>query len=64
MKPRVVVLGIVAQTPFAGVAWQALHYVEALRRLGCDVYYVEDTGTWSYDPERETLTDDGAYAAR
>jgi hypothetical protein len=64
VKPRVVVLGIAARTPFAGVAWQALHYVEALRRLGCDVYYVEDTATWAYDPERETLTDDGVYAAR
>jgi hypothetical protein len=64
MKPRVIVLGIVGRTPFAGVAWQALHYVEGLRRLGCDVHYVEDTGAWSYDPERETLTGDGAYAAR
>jgi hypothetical protein len=64
VKRRVVVLGIVAQTPFAGVAWQALHYVEALRRLGYDVHYVDDTGAWSYDPERETVTDDGAYAAR
>jgi hypothetical protein len=64
VRARVVVLGIVARSPFAGVAWQALHYIEALRRLGCDAYYVEDTGAWSYDPEQETLTDDGGYAAR
>jgi glycosyltransferase involved in cell wall biosynthesis len=64
VRARVVVLGIVARSPFAGVAWQALHYVEALRRLGCEAYYVEDTSAWSYDPEQEMLTDDGDYAAR
>ena len=50
-------------TPFAGVAWQVLHYLEGFRRLGCDVYYVEQTGTWPYDPERNTVTDDASYAA-
>lgn len=60
---RLVVLGMVGRTPFAGVAWQALHYLEALRRLGCDVYYVEDTGDWPYDPEKDTVTDDCTYAA-
>jgi hypothetical protein len=64
MKARVVVLGIVGRTPFAGVAWQALHYLEGLRRLGCDVFYVEDTGAWAYDAEQETVTDDHAYTVR
>jgi hypothetical protein len=54
---------MVGRTPFAGVAWQAMHYLEALRRLGCDVYYVEDTGDWPYDPERDTITDDCTYTA-
>jgi hypothetical protein len=43
---RLILFGIVGQSPYAGVAWQALHYLEGFRRLGCDVYYVEDTGTW------------------
>lgn len=64
MKPRVVVLGIIGRIPFAGVAWQALHYVEGLRRLGCDVHYVEDTGEWAYDGDRETHTDDHGYPVR
>lgn len=64
MKPRVLVLGIMGRTPFAGVAWQALHYVEGLRRLGCDVHYVEDTGEWAYDGDRETHTDDHGYPVR
>src|SRR4051794_31449812 len=28
--------------PLAGIAWQAMHYVLALKRLGFDVWYVED----------------------
>jgi len=63
-RGRLVVLGIAAQVPFAGVAWQALHYLEGFRRLGYDVYYVEDTGAWPYDPERRTITDDPSYAVR
>lgn len=60
----VVVLGTMGQIPFAGVAWQVLHYLEGLRRLGHDVYYVEDTGAWPYDPARDTITDNSAYAVR
>lgn len=56
-----VVLGIMGRTPFAGVAWQGLNYLEGFRRLGCDVYYVEDTGEWSYDAEQNTMTDDCRY---
>ncbi|MCC6767163.1 MAG: hypothetical protein IT293_21125 [Deltaproteobacteria bacterium] len=48
--PRVVVLGIAGQYPLAGVAWQAIHYLVGLRALGCDVYYVEDSGAPPYDP--------------
>lgn len=45
------------RSPFAGVAWQVLHYLEGLNRLGCDVCYIEDTGSWPYDPEQNTITD-------
>ena len=58
---RLLVFGTMGRTPFAGVAWQVLHYVEGLRRLGHDVYYVEDTGDWPYDPEQNTVTDDPCY---
>ncbi len=47
--------------PFAGMAWEALHYVEGLRRLGHDVYYIEDTWDWPYDPEKNTVTNDSGY---
>jgi hypothetical protein len=45
----VIVMGVLGQSPFAGVAWQVLQYLEAIRRLGYEVYYVEDTGEWPYD---------------
>jgi hypothetical protein len=59
-----VVLGTMGRTPFAGVAWQALHYLEGFRRLGCEVWYVEDTGTWAYDPEQNTITAAPGHALR
>lgn len=61
---RIVVLGAMAEMPFAGVAWQVLHYLEGLRRLGHDVVYLEETGNWPYDPELDTVTDDASGAAR
>jgi SAM-dependent methyltransferase len=61
---RVVVLGIMGRTRLAGVIWQALHYLEGFRRLGLDVYYIEDAEAWPYDPERNTVTDDCAYAVK
>src|SRR6516225_12417178 len=60
-RALLIVLGMMGRTPFAGVAWQVLHYLEAFRRLGYDVYYVEDTGDWPYDPEQNTITDDCRY---
>ena len=62
MKPRVVVLGVMGQSPFAGVTWQVLHYLEGFRRLGWDVTYVEDTGAWPYDPVANTVSADCSYA--
>ncbi len=59
---RLVVLGIIGRLPIAGVIWQALHYLEGFRRLGFDVYYVEDTEIWPYDPEKNSVTDDCAYS--
>jgi hypothetical protein len=63
-RGRVVVLGIMGRTPFAGVAWQALHYLEGLRRLGFEVFYVEDTDDWPYDAARNTITDDARYTTQ
>jgi hypothetical protein len=54
-EPQLVVLGMTAGMPFAGMAWQVLHYLEGLRRLGYDVCDIEDTRDWPYDPEQNTI---------
>jgi hypothetical protein len=41
----VVVWGLLANSPFGGMTWQVLHHLEGLRRLGFDVWYVEDNDT-------------------
>jgi hypothetical protein len=62
MALTIVVCGILGRSPYAGVAWQGLHYLEGFRRLGHDVWYVEDTGDWPFDLERNTVTDDPSYS--
>jgi hypothetical protein len=58
---RIAVLGVLGQSPFAGVSWQVLPYLEGFRRLGHVVTYVEDTGEWPYDPVHNVITADPAY---
>lgn len=40
-KPRIIVLGMMAKAPVAGVVWQTLHYLVGFQRLGYDATYVE-----------------------
>jgi hypothetical protein len=61
---RVIVTGLVATYPVGGVAWDYLQYVQGFRTLGCEVFYLEDTGQWLYDPVAQTFTDDARGNAR
>jgi hypothetical protein len=47
---RIIVTGLIAQYPLGGVTWDYFQYVLGLARLGHDVYYLEDTGQWPYNP--------------
>ncbi len=39
---RIIVGGVLSLSPFGpGTAWHHLHYADGFRRLGHDVYYVE-----------------------
>ena len=58
-KRSIIVMGIMGRTPVAGVAWQLLHYLAGFHRLGHEVYYVEETLAWPYNPE--TNADDCKY---
>lgn len=47
---RILVSGLIGQYAFGGVTWDYIQYVLGFRALGHDVWYLEDTGTWAYDP--------------
>src|SRR5438477_10600187 len=57
-KGKIIVFGILFWYPLAGVTYQFLHYLEGLRRLGYDAYYVEDSDRWIYDPNIHDLSSD------
>lgn len=59
-KGKIIVFGILFWYPLAGVTFQFLHYLIALRRLGYDAYYVEDSGRWIYDPRINDLSPDAS----
>jgi hypothetical protein len=59
---RLVIVGMMGRLPYAGVTWQILHYLEGFRRLGHSVYYIEDTGAWPFDPDKNCTTNDSTYA--
>jgi hypothetical protein len=59
-RARIVVLGLAAQYPLAGVTWQAIHYLDGLRALGCEVFYVEDSGAPPYDAVRGGIAGDAS----
>src|SRR5579862_2961554 len=42
--------------PLAGIAWQAMHYILGLERLGYEAWYVEDHGANPYDPRANSVT--------
>jgi len=59
---RIVVAGGAGAMPFAGVGWQVTQYLEGFRRLGHDVFYLEDTQRWPYDPIADSVSDDAGPA--
>ena len=61
-RRRIVVVGIVGSFPFAGMAWMHGQFLAGLARLGHDVYYIETTDTWPYDPLAQSKTGDPSYA--
>lgn len=53
MRKRVVVSGLLGTYAFGGVTWDYLQYVLGFRAIGCDTWYLEDTGAWNYDPVKQ-----------
>jgi len=61
---RIIVTGLVGQYAFGGVAWDYLQYIAGFRQLGHEVFYLEDTETWPYDPINATISADCSYNVR
>ena len=60
-RKRILVLHLAGRYPMGGMGWQAVHYLVGLRRLGHDVFYVEDAGAPPYDPRTRSVVEDCAY---
>lgn len=58
---RIIVTGLIAQYPLGGVTWDYIQYVLGLKRLRHDVYYIEDTGLWPYNPVEGGLAKDCTF---
>jgi hypothetical protein len=63
-KKKIVVMGFMGSMPIAGVIWQHIHYIVGLKRLGHDVYYIEDSARVPYNPQTFNVNADFNYAAR
>jgi hypothetical protein len=63
-RKRIVVMGFMAGCPIAGVVWQHIHYIVGLQRLGHDVYYIEDSQRFPYNPTTWETLPDYTFAAQ
>ena len=59
---RIVIAGTIATYPYAGMAWMTMQVARGLLGLGHDVYYIEASAAWPFDPERGARVNDGNYA--
>ncbi len=48
-RGTIIVWGMLASLPFGGMAWQVYHYMVPLRRMGFDVWYVEESDRNVFD---------------
>lgn len=62
-RKKIIVMGFTAGCPIAGVIWQHVHYIVGLQRLGHEVYYIEDSARYPYNPVTCEQNEDYTYAA-
>jgi hypothetical protein len=56
----IIVTGYAATYPVGGATWDYLQYVLGFKRLGHRVYYLEDTGRWTWDLAQNTFSDNAS----
>lgn len=59
----IIVAGYIVAYPFAGMTWHHLNYLLGLKKLGHDVWFLEDSGEFSlpYDPVKQICDVDSSY---
>jgi hypothetical protein len=63
-RKRLIVMGFMGSCPIAGVIWQHIHYIVGLKKLGHDVFYIEDSARLPYNPETFEVNNEFDYAAK
>lgn len=58
---RIVVTGLIGQYAFGGVTWDYIQYVLGFRALGHEVWYLEDSANWAYDPVKQEPSADCSH---
>src|SRR5664279_5569330 len=58
---RIIVTGLVWQYAIGGEPWDYLQLFEGFSQLDHDVFYLEDTEMWPYDPIKNTISEDCSY---
>ncbi len=59
---RLLLHHLVGQLPIGGIAWQAIHHLIGLSRLGYDVAYVEDSCSPAWNPQTNSVGEDCGFA--
>lgn len=66
-KLRIIALGYIVRGPMGGLTWHHLQYLVGLKRLGHDVYFLEDSGDspyCCYHPDTNAVDEDPSYGIR
>lgn len=63
-RKKLIVMGFMGSCPIAGVIWQHIHYIVGLQRLGHEVYYIEDSARFPYNPVTFDIGPDFRYTAK
>jgi hypothetical protein len=66
-RPLVIVTGYNIRYPLSGQVTHNLNYLVGLSRLGCEVWYVEESGSWPYscfNPATGEMTSDPSEGLR
>ena len=59
----IVCAGVIGRQPLPGQVWYQLQYLVGFRRLGHDVYFLEESGDYAYAYDFETMTESADPAA-